>query len=120
MIDPPVTFKRRGVETKIVIAGEENAASTPDPALINAVTSAHRWFAALKTGEARSVKELAERVGVDKGDVSRILPLAFLAPDIVKAILDGRHPVDLIAYRLKRIHTLPYNWQAQRDLLGFA
>jgi hypothetical protein len=120
VIDLPVTFKRRGVETKIVIAGEENTASSPDPALINAVTSAHRWFADLKTGKTRSIKQLAERVGVDKGDVSRILPLAFLAPDIVEAILDGRHPVDLTAYRLKRIHTLPYDWQAQRDLLGFA
>jgi hypothetical protein len=119
VMELPVTFKRRGVETKIVIAGEENAASTPDPALINAVTSAHRWFADLKTGKAQSIKHLAESVGVDKGDVSRILPLAFLAPDIVEAILDGRHPVDLTAYRLKRIHTLPYDWQAQRDLLGF-
>ncbi len=120
VIELPVTFKRRGVETKIVIAGEENAASTPDPALINAVTLANRWFADLKTGKARSVKQLAESVGVDKGDVSRILPLAFLAPDIVEAILDGRHPVDLTAYRLKRIHTLPYDWQEQRLLLGFA
>ena len=120
VIELPVTFKRRGVETKIVIAGEENAASTPDPALINAVTSANRWFADLKTGKVRSVKQLAESVGVDKGDVSRILPLAFLAPDIVEAILDGRHPVDLTAYRLKRIHTLPYDWQEQRLLLGFA
>lgn len=119
VIDLPVTFKRRGVETKIVIAGEENAVSTPDPALINAVTSAHRWFADLKTGKAQSIKHLAESVGVDKGDVSRILPLAFLAPDIVEAILDGRHPIDLTAYRLKRIHTLPYDWQAQRVLLGF-
>ena len=87
--------------------------------MIKAVTSAHRWFADLKTGKARSVKQLAESVGVDKGDVSRILRLAFLAPDIVEAILDGRHPVDLTAYRLKRIHTLPYDWQAQRGLLGF-
>ena len=119
-LEIPVAFKRRGVETKIVIEGEANTGSTPDRALIKSVTSAHRWFADLKTGEVRSIKALAERHGVDKGDVSRILPLAFLAPDIVEAILDGRHPVDLTAYRLKRIHTLPFDWQEQRTLLGFS
>ncbi len=119
-IELPVTFKRRGVEMKLIINGQSDKPSKPDPALINVVTSAQRWFAQLKSGEVRSIKDLAARHSVDKGDVSRILPLAFLAPDIVEAILDGKHPVDLTAYRLKRIRSLPYDWQAQRELLGFA
>jgi hypothetical protein len=46
------------------------------------------------------------------------LPLAFLAPDIVEAILQGRQPVELTALRLKRTR-LPLSWVEQRRLLGF-
>jgi DNA invertase Pin-like site-specific DNA recombinase len=118
-IDLPVAFKRRGVETKLVIAGKRETAA-PDRALVAAVTSAHRWFAELASGEVGSVKELAARHRVDKGDVSRILPLAFLAPDIVEAILEGSQPVELTAYRLKRLRQLPCLWSEQRRLLGFS
>ena len=87
--------------------------------MIEAVTTANEWFSALKAGETESVMALSDRHGVDKGDVSRILPLAFLAPDIVEAILDGRQPVEFTAYRLKRLHDLPPLWDDQRRLPGF-
>jgi DNA invertase Pin-like site-specific DNA recombinase len=50
---------------------------------------------------------------------TRILPLAFLAPDIVDAILDGRQPVELTSTRLRRHRPIPLSWQHQRRLLGF-
>ena len=43
-----------------------------------------------------------------------------LAPDIVEAILAGRHPIELTAKRLKRIRDLPVSWAEQRRVLGFA
>ncbi len=67
---------------------------------------------------ATSVGDLVTRHGVAQGDVSRCLPLAFLAPDIVEAILQGRQPVELTVLRLKRIG-LPLSWADQRRLLGF-
>jgi hypothetical protein len=45
---------------------------------------------------------------------------AFLAPDIVVAILEGRQPPDVTTERLKRLPHLPYAWDRQRRLLGFA
>jgi DNA invertase Pin-like site-specific DNA recombinase len=118
-IDLPVSFKRRGVETKLVIGGATHKAALPDRAMVTAVTSASRWFEELKRGTAECIKDVARQHRVDKGDVSRILPLAFLAPDIVEAILDGRQPVELTAYRLKRLRHLPHLWSEQRRLLGF-
>jgi len=53
-----------------------------------------------------------------QADVSRVLPLAFLRPNIVEAIFEGRQPVELTAARLKRIR-LPHDWAAQREILGF-
>jgi len=52
-------------------------------------------------------------------DVSRFLPLAFLAPDIVEAILAGRKPVELTFEKLKRLRNMPKSWEEQRQLLGF-
>ncbi|MBE0532630.1 MAG: hypothetical protein IH626_17540 [Rhodospirillales bacterium] len=52
--------------------------------------------------------------------VGRLLPLAFLAPDIVESILAGNQPVDLTAEVLLRRTDLPLAWTDQKALLGFA
>ncbi len=70
-------------------------------------------------GEAASVQAIAAQEALDGSDVSRILPLAFLAPDIVEAILQGRQSPELTARTLMRRHPLPADWLAQRQRLGF-
>ncbi|MDP2619263.1 MAG: recombinase family protein [Hyphomicrobiales bacterium] len=117
--DVPVQFRRRGVETKVVMTGEASPTSYLDPKLIAAVAQAHHWFTALRSSAVASVRDLAERDRVDRGEVSRILRLAFLAPDIVEAILDGRLPVELTLARLTRIADLPVSWAEQRLALRF-
>ena len=42
--------------------------------------------------------------------------LSFLAPDIVTAIFNGRHPAQLTANRLMEDTRLPLEWKAQREL----
>lgn len=56
---------------------------------------------------------------MDRIEISRFLPLALFAPDIVEAILAGTQPVDLTIKKLRRIPALPYAWDEQRSLLGF-
>jgi len=119
-LDLPVKLKRRGVEMKLIIADERERPPAPDPHLIAAVAQGRHWFSEIRGGDVRSVRDLAERHGVNQGDVSRILPLGLLAPDIVEAILAGRQPIELTAKRLKRIRDLPLSWAEQRQLLGFA
>ena len=50
----------------------------------------------------------------------RIVRLAYLAPDITTAILDGRQPANLTAARLSQTSELPLAWSEQRRALGFA
>ena len=90
-----------------------------DPQLQLLVAQAHRWNAILVRGQASTVRALSQQVGVLEYEVSRVLPLAYLAPDIVEAILEGRQPIELTANKLKRIGSLPRAWAAQRVLLGF-
>lgn len=44
--------------------------------------------------------------------------IAYLAPQIIEAILAGRQTCDLTLERLLKINT-PLEWQAQRQALGF-
>jgi len=55
------------------------------------------------------------------GYLSRLLRLPSLAPDIVTAIINGKHPPELIAKRLMRLALkLPSDWSEQRKLLGLS
>jgi site-specific DNA recombinase len=119
-LDIPVRFKRRGVEMKLVLAADPETSSAPDPALIKAIAQGHQWFTQFRDGELQSVRALSLHHGVNQGDISRILPLGLLAPDIMEAILKGRQPAELTASRLKRIRDLPVSWAEQREMLGFS
>ena len=74
----------------------------------------------LTNGAADSINELAELHKEDRNEISRFLPLAHLAPDIVEKILEGKQPVDLTLERLRGLLPLPFSWKDQRELLGFA
>jgi site-specific DNA recombinase len=64
------------------------------------------------------VAEIGKREGLPKNYVSWLIRLAFLAPEIVEAIIQGNHPPDLTAQSLitRRID-LPLEWQAQKTAL---
>ena len=49
----------------------------------------------------------------------RTARLAYLPPDIIRAILDGHQPRTVTARRLARLGALPLSWTEQRTLLGF-
>ena len=46
------------------------------------------------------------------------MQLAFLAPDLIEAILDGRQSPDLTATKLQRLDRLPLLWDDQRRLFA--
>ncbi len=115
----PFTLKRRGVEAKLVIENGDSAWVRPDPKLIETIAKGCTWFEQIASGQSRSVREIAQRENVDEGDVSRMIGFAFLAPDIVEAIIHGRQPIGLTAERLKRLQNLPSSWSIQRGALGF-
>lgn len=51
--------------------------------------------------------------------LERTARLAYLAPDIVRSIIEGRNPKALNARTLARLGSLPLCWSEQRTLLGF-
>src|SRR5262245_36642473 len=121
-ISVKLTFgiRRRGVEARLMIGGGEPRSSCIDEKLVESVAQARQWMDRLTEGQGCSVADIARKVGLGDGECSRILPLAFLAPDIIAAIPHGRQPLELTARRLKRLKPLPPLWADQRKILGFA
>jgi site-specific DNA recombinase len=117
----PMVLRRRGPETRLVMAGSGGMLPTPepDPVLAKAVAQAHRWWQAIEAGSHPTVRELAAACGKDERYIAQRLPLAFLSPRIVAAILDGRQPVELTAQELVHGTSLPLSWTEQERVLGF-
>lgn len=66
-----------------------------------------------------SLAELAAGEGVTGSYLIRVLRLAYLAPDIVTAILNGHQPVGMSAEQLIRDSRIPLRWAEQWQHLGF-
>ena len=116
----PLQMRKRGVEMRLVIPnGRSSDAAKPDAALIKAIARAHRWMDALASGKHLSSATIAKTEGISTRYVGQLLPLAFLAPDIVEAILTGTQPVDLTAEKLVKRVDLPLDWAEQRRVLEF-
>ena len=119
LVVAPLRLQRRGPELRIVLQGAAAPPPQPDPLLVRRLIEARTWVADyLDPEQGLSLSAIARRAGANVGDVSRSLQLAFLAPDLVEAILDGTQPVALTPERLKRACELPLLWDEQRAMLG--
>ena len=115
-IEVPFQLRRRGVEIRLVLRAE--GAEAPDDKLVALVARSHRWLDQLTSGAIASIREIAQAEGIDGGDVSRFLPLAFLAPEIVEALMNGRQGVELTAEKMRQILPIPCSWREQRHQLN--
>jgi hypothetical protein len=84
--------------------------SSPTPLQL-ALARGHRWLAMPESGEAKSMKEIARREGVDDSYVSRMVNLTTLAPDIVAAILDEMLRPEVTLFELAA--GTPVVWEEQ-------
>jgi len=118
IVDLALSIRRRGVERRLVIEGQEAFLPRPDRPLIEMVARAHACLEELTDGQGLGRKDVAKRFGVHPADVSRVLPLAFLSPRIVEVVLTGRQPADLSVRHLARNIELPIAWADQGKLLS--
>jgi DNA invertase Pin-like site-specific DNA recombinase len=118
IIELPLVMKRRGFESRMVIEGSGATIRIPDQPLVDLIARAHAYIEAFTDGTGRTRIQVAQTFGDHPAEVSRLLPLAFLSPKIVDAILTGRQPADLSARHLARKVELPIGWVDQAKLLG--
>jgi len=104
---------------KLVVHNADDQAAA-DPGLLRIVARAHDFRERLMQDPDLTVPAIASQERLTISYLSRLLRLPSLAPDIITAIINGKHPPELSAKRLTRLALkLPTDWAEQRTLLGF-
>jgi hypothetical protein len=104
--------------SKLIVQGPDTDRPTePDSALAKALARTHTWNRKLIDGIVPSINAITREEELSPGYVRRLLPLAFLSPDIVAAVLQGRQPPMLSLRRLT--DGIPLLWSDQRRQFGF-
>ncbi len=111
--------KRCGGEVHLIVPPSSSVPRDhPKLPLIKALARAHAWYAKVIQGKVSDVRSLARDAGLTERYVGKVFRCAFLAPDIVEAILAGRQPHDLNFDKL--CQEIPLSWVEQREQLGFS
>ena len=83
--------------------------------LIASIAQGRRWLGELMTTSEATTEAIAAREGCSIRKVNMTISLAFLAPDLVKAAIDGQLPRGM---GVARLCDLPAEWFRQRQMLG--
>ncbi|HEX7894884.1 MAG TPA: hypothetical protein VF447_11885, partial [Terriglobales bacterium] len=82
-----------------------------------AVSLGRLWLSELVSGQVMDTEALAAREQRSKRSVHMLISLAFVAPDIIEALIAGRLPRGI---GITRLTDLPPSWAKQRRILGIS
>lgn len=120
----PMSIKKRSntgatiiLPDNIAQLASHGAEPNYDQKLINAFVKAYKWQQSLNNN-SMTINKIAAKETVSISYVSRLLRLNFIAPEIVRAIIDGKQPSGL---KLKDFinKTIPDLWEEQKETFGF-
>jgi len=83
--------------------------------LVAAIARGRRWLDELVADPTANADSIAKREGCSTRKINMTISLAFLAPDLVKAAIDGRLPYGM---GIARLTDLPAEWSRQYQMLG--
>jgi site-specific DNA recombinase len=83
--------------------------------LVASIARGRRWLDELAIDVTATAESIATREGCSTRKVNMTLSLAFLAPDLIKAAIDGRLPRGM---GVARLADLPAEWSRQHQMLG--
>lgn len=89
-----------------------------DRSLVRGLARAHGLVRTARATPNLRIEDMGKSEGAAPSYIRRLSRLAFLAPDIQQALVNGQQPLGVNLERLMRID-LPLSWQRQRELLGF-
>ncbi len=114
---PLIVKHKRG--RKVIIAPEGDIPDTESPvqeSLFLALARAHAWCNLIESGKVATVTQLADKLQLNIANVTKILHLVNLAPELQEAIIAGNEPDGLSLNRLRR--GIPVEWEEQMEVFG--
>jgi len=83
--------------------------------LVSAIARGRRWLDEIVSGSITDVQQIAARQKCSVRQVNMTISLAFLAPDLVRAAVEGRLPRGI---GVERLRDAPAEWGRQFDALA--
>jgi hypothetical protein len=83
--------------------------------LVSAIARGRRWLGEIVSGAVTDVQQIASRQQCSVRQVNLTISLAFLAPDLVRAAVEGRLPRGI---GVQRLRDGPAEWNQQFEALG--
>ncbi len=83
--------------------------------LVNAIARGRRWLDEIVSSSATNIEQIATRQKCSVRQVNMTISLAFLAPDLVKAAVEGRLPRGI---GVERLRDASAEWSQQFETLG--
>jgi site-specific DNA recombinase len=83
--------------------------------LASAIARGRRWLEEVLSGSVTDVQQIAARQKCSVRQVNMTISLAFLAPDLVRAAVEGRLPRGI---GVERLRDAPAEWSRQFEALG--
>jgi site-specific DNA recombinase len=83
--------------------------------LVASIARGRRWLDELLSEATASAERIAERERCSVRQVNMTVSLAFLAPDLVRAAIEGRLPRGI---GVERLRDAPIEWSRQHAMLG--
>jgi len=83
--------------------------------LVSAIARGRRWLDEIVSGSVTDIKQIATRQKCSARQVNMTISLAFLAPNLVRAAVEGRLPRGI---GVERLRDAPAEWSQQFEALG--
>jgi site-specific DNA recombinase len=83
--------------------------------LVSAIARGRRWLDEIVSGSVTDIQQIATRQKCSVRQVNMTISLAFLAPDLVRAAVEGRLPRGI---GVERLRDAPAEWARQFEALG--
>ena len=116
-VSTPAKLARRGNEWRPTLPPDHSATNhrSVDSTLVPLVAQGFAAHEHLLAG--RYVSHVAF---YDRRHLQQLARVSWLAPDVIAAIFDRRHPIQLTGPHLLRCADVPGDWRHQRSFVGFS
>jgi len=109
----PLTLRKRNGRPKILPPEDAGLPGSQgqDPHVLRAIVRAWKWRRQLEEGEASTLQDIAGKERVSERFIGRMIRLAYLAPEVLEALVVKRRPPAISINEMVELAKLPWGEQ---------